>query len=188
MVVAEAESRVQLVLGPARSGKSRWAEHLAACSARSVLYVATSPPRPADPNWQQRLERHRARRPVAWRTRELANPHSLLPTLHDCTSGELALVDSLGAWVASALSLETASWQALCSQLVLGIGCLSCGLIIVSEQTGWGVVPPTAVGGLFRDRLGMVERQLVAVATTTWLVVAGRAIDISACSRPVPGE
>jgi adenosylcobinamide kinase/adenosylcobinamide-phosphate guanylyltransferase len=59
-------------------------------------------------------------------------------------------------------------------------------VIVVSEQAGWGVVPPTAIGGLFRDRLGEIEQQLMAKATTGWLVVAGRAIDLLPNSVAVP--
>jgi adenosylcobinamide kinase/adenosylcobinamide-phosphate guanylyltransferase len=59
-------------------------------------------------------------------------------------------------------------------------------VIVVSEQTGWGVVPPTAIGGLFRDRLGEVEQQVMALASSGWLVVAGRAIDLWPASVPVP--
>jgi adenosylcobinamide kinase/adenosylcobinamide-phosphate guanylyltransferase len=59
-------------------------------------------------------------------------------------------------------------------------------VIVVSEQAGWGVVPPTAIGGLFRDRLGELEQQVMAVATTGWLVVAGRAIDLLTNSMVVP--
>jgi adenosylcobinamide kinase/adenosylcobinamide-phosphate guanylyltransferase len=59
-------------------------------------------------------------------------------------------------------------------------------VIVVSEQTGWGVVPPTAIGGLFRDRLGELEQQVMAIATTGWLVVAGRAIDLLSNSVAIP--
>jgi adenosylcobinamide kinase/adenosylcobinamide-phosphate guanylyltransferase len=57
---------------------------------------------------------------------------------------------------------------------------------VVSEQVGWGVVPSTAIGGLFRDRLGALEQRLVTVASAVWLVVAGRAINVLASSLPVP--
>ena len=58
----------------------------------------------------------------------------------------------------------------------------------MSEQTGWGVVPPTAIGGVFRDRLGTIERLLVARASVSWLVVAGRALNLTAVGQPVPAD
>jgi adenosylcobinamide kinase/adenosylcobinamide-phosphate guanylyltransferase len=57
---------------------------------------------------------------------------------------------------------------------------------VVSEQAGWGVVPPTAIGGIFRDRLGELEQQVMGIATSGWLVVAGRAIDLLPTSVAVP--
>mgnify|MGYP003338869068 CR=1 FL=1 len=55
-----------LICGPAGGGKSRWAEHLAGCSGRDVVYLATGPLLPDDDDWQRRLERHRRRRPPQW--------------------------------------------------------------------------------------------------------------------------
>ena len=54
------------------------------------------------------------------------------------------------------------------------------------EETGWGVVPPTRVGGLFRDRLGALAQQLDRVADAAWLVLQGRALDLHALGRVVP--
>jgi len=187
-VAAEPPAPLQLVLGPARSGKSRWAEHLAAASGLEVVYVATGPSRPDDPAWQQRLRRHRERRPAGWHTLELPEPQGLLGGLLSFNARQLALVDSLGSWVAATLDLDGDAWTALCGELLAGLEQRPCPLVLVSEQTGWGVVPPTAIGGLFRDRLGMIERLLVAEAQTTWLVVAGRAVNLTALGHPVPAD
>ena len=54
------------------------------------------------------------------------------------------------------------------------------------EETGWGVVPPTQIGGLFRDRLGQLAQQLDQIADVSWLVLQGRAVDLRAISHPVP--
>ena len=54
------------------------------------------------------------------------------------------------------------------------------------EETGWGVVPPTAIGGLFRDRLGGLAQRLDLQATRSWLVLQGRAVDLHTFSVPVP--
>ena len=179
---------LELVLGPARSGKSRWAEHLAGSSGLGVVYVATGPELLGDPTWQQRLTRHRERRPADWTTLEVSEPGNLAPQLQAMASDQVALVDSLGSWVATGLDHDDPAWDALCQSLLVSLDRLRCTLILVSEQTGWGVVPPTAIGGLFRDRLGSIERQLVARAAATWLVVAGRAINITALSHAVPAD
>lgn len=188
MEAAEALPRFQLVLGPARSGKSRWAEHLASSSGLEVVYVATGPRLPEDEAWQRRLDRHRQRRPSSWTTLEVENPAELGSSLNALEAHQLALVDSLGSWVAAGLEWDEAAWADLCQRLLHELSDLRCALVVVSEQTGWGVVPPTAIGGLFRDRLGSIERQLVARAGVSWLVVAGRAINLSAIGQPVPAD
>lgn len=186
MVAVEAPAGCTLVLGPARSGKSRWAEHLALASGLPVTYVATGPlPHGDDPGWTARVQAHTQRRPRDWRTLEVGS--ELAEALDTLSPPGLALVDSLGSWVASGLELEPPMWQHRCSALATSLG--SCGIpvVLVSEQTGWGVVPPTAIGGLFRDRLGALEQQLVPVCSAVWLVVAGRALDLRAHSVAVPG-
>jgi adenosylcobinamide kinase/adenosylcobinamide-phosphate guanylyltransferase len=191
MVVAEAPPQpgsLTLVLGAARSGKSRWAEHLASSSSLAVTYLATASPRPDDAPWQARLQLHRQRRPPHWGCLEIGEPEQLASCLEGLAASQLALVDSLGSWVAASLDLEAAAWLQLCDQLETGLIGSQAAVVLVSEQTGWGVVPPTAIGGLFRDRLGALERRLVAISGSCWLVVAGRAIDLLSQSRAVPSD
>jgi len=177
-----------LVLGAARSGKSRWAEHLASTSSLAVTYVATASPRPDDPLWQARLQLHRQRRPAHWDCLEIAEPERLAGYLKALAASQLALVDSLGSWVAAGLDLEAEAWLQLCDQLEAGLIGSEAAVVLVSEQTGWGLVPPTAIGGLFRDRLGALERRLVAISNGCWLVVAGRALNLLAQSQAVPSD
>jgi adenosylcobinamide kinase/adenosylcobinamide-phosphate guanylyltransferase len=98
------------------------------------------------------------------------------------------LIDSLGSWVAHGLELESQQWEHQSQRLLNALEACRGSVILVSEQAGWGVVPPTAIGGLFRDRLGEIEQQVMAIATSGWLVVAGRAIDLLADSVAVPGS
>jgi len=175
---------ITVVTGPARSGKSRWAEHLAQVSGQEVTYVATGGSRVDDPLWQARLALHRQRRPSAWGCQEVG--FELASSLSTFGSHSLALVDSLGSWVAHGLELDRGTWEQHCQRLLGAMGSCKCTVIVVSEQAGWGVVPPTAIGGLFRDRLGELEQQVMAIAATGWLVVAGRAIDLMPTSVPVP--
>jgi adenosylcobinamide kinase / adenosylcobinamide-phosphate guanylyltransferase len=175
---------LELVTGPARSGKSRWAEHRALSSGRSIRYLATGPQLPGDPSWQQRLERHRRRRPSHWHCEEVQ--FHLVPALRAVETLELVVVDSLGTWVSWALDLDGASWLQHCEDLLTALKRCPADVVLVSEQTGWGVVPPTPVGGLFRDRLGALEDFLSPHCHHLWLVVAGRAMDLMAISSPVP--
>jgi len=186
-VAADLPAGHTLVLGPARSGKSRWAEHLASRSGVPVVYLATGPcPTADDGAWANRIEVHRRRRPSHWVTQEVGA--HLPEALRDLQSPGLALVDSLGTWVAAGLELEGPAWLERCAALMEHLRLCAVPVVLVSEQTGWGVVPPTAIGGLFRDRLGTLEQQLEPLCSALWLVVAGRALDLRSCSLPVPTD
>ncbi len=175
---------LQLVTGPARSGKSRWAEHLAGLHRGPVTYVATAGRDAADPVWEARLRAHRLRRPPTW---ELLECGERLPeALQQRQPGHLLLVDALGTWVAWGLDLPEPAWTARCDGLMAALRQGPGPTILVSEQTGWGVVPPTAIGGLFRDRLGRLEQDVAGVCDRVWLVVAGRAVDLTATGVQVP--
>jgi adenosylcobinamide kinase/adenosylcobinamide-phosphate guanylyltransferase len=173
-----------LVSGPASSGKSRWAEHLAHRSGKAVVVLATGPNLPEDASWQRRLERHRQRRPSTWRTLEVGG--DLTSSLCHLQTEELALVDSLGTWVAAHLERESADWHDLVVALLETLQQRRAPVVLVSEETGWGVVPSTAVGGRFRDRLGELQQHLMPLCDTAWLVLQGRAIDLVRLGLPVP--
>jgi adenosylcobinamide kinase/adenosylcobinamide-phosphate guanylyltransferase len=106
--------------------------------------------------------------------------------LNALTAKDIVLVDSLGTWVSGGLDLDRQSWLDLSACLQTSLLSCTSRVLLVSEQVGWGVVPPTAIGGLFRDRLGSLEDQLSPHCQHLWLVVAGRAFDLLTISEPVP--
>ena len=185
MVVVDFCQPCTLVLGPARSGKSRWAEHHAQQSGLPVTYLATGPrPSADDAAWLARVEAHAARRPPHWNVLEVDS--ALAGALDSLSPPGFALVDSLGTWVAAGLELDPSAWQKRCTALVQSLSRCQVPVLLVSEQTGWGVVPATAIGGLFRDRLGSLEQQLAPLCAAIWLVVAGRALNLSTLGSAVP--
>lgn len=103
-------------------------------------------------------------------------------------AGELVLVDSLGTWVSWGLDLNEAGWDRHVTGLLTSLETCRSRVLLVSEQTGWGVVPATAIGGRFRDRLGTLEERLSGQCHHLWLVVAGRALDLLPNSEPVPAD
>ena len=174
-----------LVLGGARSGKSRYAESLL-LSHPKVLYVAPGPvPDSSDPEWAARIALHQARRPAQWTTLETTELASVVRTAHDpvlidCLSTWLTrLVDDIDGWqdperAASHIQKET-------ELLVDALGSAAVDVVLVSNEVGWSVVPDTASGRMFRDDLGRLNAAVSAASDHVALMVAGRVLDLSGC-------
>ena len=172
-----------LISGPAGGGKSRWAEQLAAASGLAVVYLATGPCLPGDADWQERLRRHRLRRPDHWLCREVEG--ALSAAVEELREGQIGLVDSLGTWVAAHLDLADGPWRQRCDELQAAIAGSRAPLLLVCEEVGWGLVPPSEAGGRFRNRLPPLQRRLAERADACWLVLQGRALDLRALGHPV---
>jgi adenosylcobinamide kinase / adenosylcobinamide-phosphate guanylyltransferase len=150
--------RLSLVTGPTRSGKSEWAEHLAATSGKSVRYIATAQVDPADPEWQTRILQHQQRRPADWTTQHV--PDDLAGAIANSQHSDCLLIDSLGTWLTNFLDQDESLWQQTVTEFLAHLQSAPSTVILVAEETGWGVVPAYALGRLFRDRLGSLTRQL----------------------------
>lgn len=170
-------TRRVLVLGGARSGKSRFAESLLA-GEPSVEYVATAPFPADDAEWSARIRAHQQQRPPEWQTVETGDIAAVLRS-----AGPAVLVDSITAWVARVLD-ECSAWDApgaalpaayreraqeLCAQWAS----TPRHAVAVSDEVGGGVVPASTSGRIFRDALGLLNQQLAAAADEVHLVVAG---------------
>ncbi|MGI0490254.1 bifunctional adenosylcobinamide kinase/adenosylcobinamide-phosphate guanylyltransferase [Alkalinema pantanalense CENA528] len=166
-----------LVTGPARSGKSEWAEQLAQQSGKSVVYLATAQIDPTDQEWQARITQHQQRRPRHWPT--WAEPIALADRLGQLQPQHCCLIDSLGTWLANLLEQDESTWKATVAELLQVLRTQSADLIFVSEETGWGVVPAYPLGRLFRDRLGSLTRQIATIADVTYLVTGGHVLNLS---------
>lgn len=178
-------SKVILVTGPARSGKSEWAETLAMQSGKSVVYVATARVDPADSEWLFRIQQHRCRRPQDWVTLEVLD-FTLVETIKKASLTTCLLVDSLGTWVANLLEEDDTSWGGTVENLLLSLEQAAGEVILVAEETGWGLVPTYPIGRTFRDRLGSLVRRLGAIADPVYLVAGGHVLNLSALGTPLP--
>ncbi|NJL85518.1 MAG: bifunctional adenosylcobinamide kinase/adenosylcobinamide-phosphate guanylyltransferase [Leptolyngbyaceae cyanobacterium SM1_1_3] len=169
-------SQIILVTGPTRSGKSEWAETLAQQTEKQVVYIATAQNYPEDADWQIRLQKHRQRRPADWQLKEV--PIALLDVLETAQPTECLLIDSLGTWITNCIELPEAEWEIVQQALIQSLENTKAEVILVAEETGWGLVPTNPVGRIFRDRLGSLTRAVGAIAAATYLVVAGFAVDL----------
>jgi adenosylcobinamide kinase / adenosylcobinamide-phosphate guanylyltransferase len=187
-----------LVLGPVRSGKSLRAHALARGSGRAVTFAATAAIDPLDDEMTARVARHRADRPADWTVVETAPPDGtdLARVLREAPADRCVVVDALGTWLAARMmspqfeaQVDAGARLALLEQagdeLVDAVRSARADLVLVGEETGWGVVPASALGRLFRDALGRLVQRLAAIADRVELVVAGYAVDLRAIGRPV---
>lgn len=176
-------SKVILITGPARSGKSEWAESYAVNSRKSVIYLATASRDPNDQEWNLRIQKHQQRRPGDWQIRE--EPVQLAIALSQIKPNTCVLVDSLGTWVANLLELSSDEWELGVIELIETIQLVAAEMIFVAEETGWGIIPAYESGRLFRDRLGNLTRRIAAIADEVYLVTAGYAINLSVLGTPI---
>ncbi len=175
--------KIVLVLGGARSGKSKFAEQLAQRGGESVLYVATATI--TDDEMAARVVQHRADRPAAWETLEaplragdvLRERAAVQPVvLLDC----LTLLLSTPAFTdpdLSADAIEAHATAEVDGLIRFAAGCEST-LIVVSNEVGMGIVPPYALGRAYRDALGRANARLAAAADAVYLLIAGIPLDL----------
>ncbi|HEY9767589.1 MAG TPA: bifunctional adenosylcobinamide kinase/adenosylcobinamide-phosphate guanylyltransferase [Coleofasciculaceae cyanobacterium] len=175
--------KIILITGPSSSGKSEFAETLAAKTHKSVIYIATAKTDDRDREWQARIIRHQQRRPSHWRTVTAAEDLSLY--IEQAVATECLLIDSLGTWVANFLESERIEWQQISDRFLASLQNTKAKTILVAEETGWGVVPAYPLGRLFRDRLGHLSRQAGNIADTTYLVASGHVLNLSLLGEPL---
>jgi adenosylcobinamide kinase/adenosylcobinamide-phosphate guanylyltransferase len=157
-----------LVLGGARSGKSRHAEALAERHPPPWRYIATA--RALDPEMTARIAEHRARRPAAWITAEA--PLDLPAALAAAPDGQPVLVDCLTLWLSNLL-LAGADPAPETSRLAAALAAPRGPWIAVSNEVGLGIVPDNPLARRFRDAAGRLNQDVAAAATEVLLVAAG---------------
>ncbi|MFO1056769.1 MAG: bifunctional adenosylcobinamide kinase/adenosylcobinamide-phosphate guanylyltransferase [Dongiaceae bacterium] len=159
---------ITLVLGGARSGKSRLAEGLLAEAPRRT-YLATA--EAGDAEMAARIADHRARRGPGWTT--LEEPLELVPALAVATAGGGAvLVDCLTLWLANLLGAGRDA-AAEGDRLAAALPGLAGPVVLVSNEVGLGIVPDNALARAFRDQAGRLHQAVAAVAQRVLLVAAG---------------
>jgi adenosylcobinamide kinase / adenosylcobinamide-phosphate guanylyltransferase len=169
-----------LIVGGARSGKSRLAEQLADAHG-PVTYVATATVDPSDPEMVARIERHRADRPEGWVTREV--PRDLEGALASLAAGEGSVViDCVTLWISNLMlglgggagMSDPEVLDALARALRAGRG--RARVIWVSNEVGSGVVPANALARRFADLQGLANQRIAADCDAVHLCVAGLSI------------
>ena len=180
------QPRRVLVLGGARSGKSRQAE-LRLAAEPEVTYLAAGPypdggQPEGDEDWARRVAAHRARRPRWWQTVESADAAKFLRN-----GTGVILFDGAGTWLAAVMA-EAGAWDgaagaedlisARVDELVEAWRQTPARVVAVSDEVGSSIHPPTSAGRLFRDHLGWLNQRLAAESDEAVLVIAGRVLTL----------
>ena len=187
-----------LILGGARSGKSAFAERVAASSGRTVTYIATATA--GDDEMRTRIAHHRASRPREWHTIE--EPLDLAGAVRQAYRfANVLLLDCVTLWLGNMLSQEPGQREnddksieelritsnlfdeACLKQVEALLAVVQSAepnktLIVVTNEVGLGVVPAYPLGRVYRDTLGYVNQRLAQAADRVYLMVAGMAVDI----------
>jgi adenosylcobinamide kinase/adenosylcobinamide-phosphate guanylyltransferase len=186
-----------LLLGGARSGKSRFAEKLTMRFGERVLYVATAQAR--DEEMAARIAAHRRARPATWRTVEA--PTAVGKAVRTALAEEpvdVVIVDCItllvsnvilgGRWL-SEEDFDSVDERVVGPRVDIELDGLLRAVqesevpwIVVSNEVGWGLVPPYPLGRVYRDLLGWFNQCLAAVADRVYLMVAGLPVDVKALS------
>lgn len=172
-------SKLTLILGGARSGKSSHALKLAEESQKAVTFIATA--QAYDDEMSARIQKHKAERPASWQTLEL--PLHIESNASQIKS-ELVILDCVTLWVTNLLmqfvkddlvdvSPFMHAAQAETEALLEAIRTTGQEWLIVSNEVGLGLVPPYQMGRVYRDALGWVNQRLAKEADTVLFMVAG---------------
>lgn len=163
----------ELILGGARSGKSRHAQTRALCLSMAkrapVLCVVTA--QALDAEMAERIAHHQADRPPAWQVVEA--PFDLPEAIAAAPADAVVLVDCLSLWLSNCLCTAPEAIAARTDALLAAVQGRPGDLLLVSNEVGWGVVPEHALGRRFRDEAGRLHQRLGEVCERVSLVVAG---------------
>ena len=181
-------ARKVLVLGGARSGKSRTAQELVSASGLPPTLIATA--QALDDEMRHRIGRHRAQRPQSWQTVEA--PNALAAALR-AQAPAIIVVDCLTLWLSNALLLDfdearpsapLPRWDEERSALLGWLAEYRGAALFVSNEVGSGIVPASALARRFQDEQGRVNQEMAAVCESVTLVVAGIAMPVKTPLAP----
>lgn len=164
-------SRIILITGGARSGKSRYAEERAREIGARLLYIATA--EAGDEEMARRIAEHRARRGEGWTTIEA--PVEILRALAANRGGfDAALIDCVTLWLSNLMARGDEIYvESAVKEFIAGARAFGAPLFVVTNEVGSGIVPDNALARRFRDLAGRTNQKLAASADEVVFMVAG---------------
>lgn len=159
---------LSVVLGGARSGKSRIAERLVTAAGKQRVYIATA--QAFDDEMAERISQHQKDRGADWQTREA--PLDLQPVLASCTDENVVLIDCATLWLSNHL-LNGSDLTEQSQLLLSAVAACRAPVVVVSNEVGWGIVPENRLAREFRDAQGRLNQALAAQADLVLGVMGG---------------
>lgn len=158
-----------LVLGGARSGKSRYGEQLVESASGQHVYIATA--QAWDGEMRDRISHHQNRRGSDWSLIE--EPLALADILRtQIAEDQTVLVDCLTLWLSNLMGVEK-NIEASVDELIAAIAECKGRVVFISNEVGQGIVPDNAMARLFRDEAGRMHQRLADICDAAVMVVAG---------------
>ena len=170
---------ISLILGGARSGKSRYAESLACARAPRRCYLATA--EAGDEEMAMRIRQHRSSRDESWVTVE-APLDAPAAVAREAVAGSVVLVECLTLWLANLIAADK-DIEAECTRLCAALLSAKGPVILVSNEVGHGIVPENALARRFRDEAGRLHQAVAAVAGEVVLMVAGLPLTVKPAEK-----
>lgn len=173
-----------LVLGGARSGKSRYAETLVESRKGTCVYLATA--EAGDEEMAARIREHRARRGARWRTEEV--PLDLVGGLRAATGKDrYVLVDCLTLWLSNLMAAGR-DIDSETEALIAALPTLGGPAVLVANEVGLGIVPENALARRFRDGAGRLNQAVAGVAQSVVFVAAALPMHLKSPTAPTSME
>lgn len=160
---------ITLILGGARSGKSRFGEDFALQTGLTPIYIATA--EPSDNEMETRIAHHQSSRDSAWRLVE--EPLELSAALtREAGPKHIILIDCITIWLSNHL-INGSELEEVCADLTHTLQSAAGPIVLVSNEVGAGVVPAYASGRTFRDAAGRLNQELARISQDVFYIVAG---------------
>ncbi len=164
-----------LVSGAARSGKSKYAEQLIK-DRDKVIYLATFRNNIKDYNWNERIEKHKRRRPKEWGL--LENYEDINREIASIKNENTLLIDSVGGIVYQELQTSCQKWDEFTKAFIKTLKSFRGMIVLVIEEVGWGISPIDEESNVFIDRIGEFTENLEAIAQESYLIIHGNPINL----------
>lgn len=161
-------TKITLVTGGAKSGKSRHAEAIVRAQDGAAIYIATG--QALDAEMAERISAHKAQRGTGWLTVE--EPHDLCGALIRTDGQGTRLVDCMTLWLSNIFLAET-EWQAALEDVLKTLAVQQSPVVLVTNEVGWGIVPMSEMGRRYRDASGVMNQRIAAIADSVVMVSCG---------------